>query len=51
MKAMVRASPSHDHTQLIVQVYAGVFPVDSGDFSKLEEAIERVSFGSSMTLL
>jgi hypothetical protein len=25
------------------QVYAGVFPMDSGDFAKLEEAIERVS--------
>ncbi|KAI9638759.1 uncharacterized protein MKK02DRAFT_9599, partial [Dioszegia hungarica] len=24
-------------------VYAGVFPVDSGDFSKLEEAIERLT--------
>ena len=24
-------------------VYAGIFPVDSGDFPKLEEAIERVS--------
>lgn len=24
-------------------VYAGVFPMDSNDFTKLEEAIERVS--------
>ena len=26
-----------------VQVYAGVFPVDSNDFPKLEESIKRVS--------
>lgn len=24
-------------------VYAGVFPIDGGEFPKLEEAIERVS--------
>jgi translation elongation factor EF-4 len=28
--------------QLIGQVYAGVFPIDGGEFPKLEEAIERV---------
>lgn len=27
------------------QVYAGVFPIDAGEFPKLEEAIERVSVG------
>jgi len=26
-----------------LQVYAGVFPIDGGEFPKLEEAIERVS--------
>ena len=26
------------------QVYAGVFPVDSNDFPKLEESVKRVSF-------
>ncbi len=26
------------------QVYAGVFPLDSNDFPKLEESIKRVSF-------
>lgn len=30
------------------QVYAGVFPVDSSDFSKLEESIKRVSFPCTM---
>lgn len=25
-------------------VYAGIFPVDSSDFPKLEESIKRVSF-------
>lgn len=50
MKAMVCLSLLLCSTQLIVQVYAGVFPVDSGDFSKLEEAIERVSF-ECVTLL
>lgn len=25
-----------------LQVYAGVFPIDGGEFPKLEEAIERV---------
>lgn len=31
-------------TWLTRQVYAGVFPIDGGEFNKLEEAIERVSF-------
>lgn len=48
MKAMVsflvlRPPSLVGRRQADSQVYAGVFPVDSGDFSKLEEAIARVS--------
>jgi len=42
MKAMVGLT-NRLSWQLIGQVYAGVFPIDGGEFPKLEEAIERVS--------
>ena len=51
---MVRPSPVMTGLLLTVvpcdrgQVYAGVFPVDSSDFSKLEESIKRVSFSCMM---
>lgn len=45
MKAMVRDNCSFFHgSGTDRQVYAGVFPIDGGEFPKLEEAIERVSF-------
>lgn len=48
MKAMVRCASAPDQYSWCRradnrQVYAGVFPIDAGEFPKLEEAIERVS--------
>jgi translation elongation factor EF-4 len=43
MKAMVRGVHTPRSRPTNQQVYAGVFPIDGGEFPKLEEAIERVS--------
>lgn len=50
MKAMVSLLVVSEMTLLMnmLKVYAGVFPMDSADFPKLEESIERVGVNSDV---
>jgi translation elongation factor EF-4 len=45
-KAMVRSGPSKmskcGYNVVCQQVFAGIYPVESNDFPKLEESIKRV---------
>ena len=43
-KAMVSTTDLLQHNFQRLQVYAGIFPVDTNDFIKLEESIKRVRY-------